>query len=106
VDVKTGGTSVTLQTQDVLFEVGGGGGTVLVGSGTVLTKALMWAFFALMIALIIVVIVLLVVHFKRVHKQDEVAAHAADSLVAANDAIKAHHSVADPAKAYAGGDQN
>lgn len=96
-------TPVTLQSQDVLFEVGTSGGNVLVGSGTTLTKALMWAFFALMIALIIVVIVLLAVHFKRVHKQDQVAASAADALVAANDAINAHPPAAVPAKAYVKG---
>jgi len=93
----------TLQSQDILFEVGTSGGNVLVGSGTTLTKALMWAFFALMIVLIIVVIVLLVVHFKRVHKQDEVAASAADALVAANDATKAHPPAAVPAKAFTQG---
>lgn len=102
VNTKTPVT-VTLQSEDVLFEVGTSGGNVLIGSGTTLTKALMWAFFAMMIALIIVVIVLLVVHFKRVHEQDKVAAAAADALVATNDATKAHPPVAEPAKAYTQG---
>lgn len=80
------GSSLNLQAQDVLFEVGASGGMIMVGSGTTLTKALMWAFLILMIILIIVVIVLLVVHFKRNHEQAKVAAKAADALVAANNA--------------------
>jgi hypothetical protein len=97
--------SATLQSQDLLFEVGTSGGTVLVGSGTALTKALMWVFFVLMILLIIVVIVLLVIHFHRNHQQAKVAASVADSLVNTANGT-ASHPVATPAKAYVGGQEH
>lgn len=78
--------SLNLKAQDVLFEMGSSGGMIVVGSGTTLTKALMWAFLILMVILIVVVIVLLLVHFKRNHEQAKVAAKAADALVEANNA--------------------
>lgn len=94
------GNVTNLDSQDILFTVGDSGGTVLVGSGTVLTKALMWAFFGLMIALIIVVIVLLVIHFKRNHASDKAAAETASALAATNASNTAHPPAAVPARAY------
>ena len=94
---------MNLDSQDILFTVGISGGTVLVGSGTVLTKALMWAFFGLMIALIIVVIVLLVIHFKRNHASDKAAAETASALATVNASKTAHPPAAVPARDYIGG---